>query len=689
MQIEIAEPGRMTQTGSSLQRLIQNNNMPVLDLLVREAIQNSLDARKTESKYVEVDFKTGGFNSSLLARELEELTGALQNRFGAETCNYLAVRDSHTVGLTGEMDYRKVKDNNYGNLLKLVYEICKPQEAEGAGGSWGIGKTVYFRMGIGLVIYYSRIQKKAGEFESRLVASLVENEAESTAMIPVYRDMSKRGIAWWGEKIAENVTQPITDESYINEFLRIFSLQPYEKEETGTTIIIPYIDPDELLSSNRIEYSDDQSQIFVPFWGHEIEEYIKVSAQRWYAPRLNNTKYQQGAFLRLKINGKGVGFDEMEPIFKVVQSLYNRAGYVVEDDILSEVESLGTEQIVVSRKHLEESSMGVLAFAKVSRELLGMNAPYYKPEPYVYFNKEIRDTTGNRPTICFTRKPAMIVSYENEGAWVSDVPESSKDEYIIGLFVLNSFNRLKNCTSTPTIEEYIRKSEMADHTSWSDWSDGQYNPRFVSKIQKKVRNAISREFAVQKETDTPKQISGFGKLFGDMLLPPDGFGKGAGADPAQHSNSSTGRSRYKFGIDTVGVQYNKNIMRITIQLETSTKKRISRAGFEMLIASESKPIDLNYWEEKLGLDSPFSIREVELAIEAVDGNKVHSTGRLLPYDTFAAEGFDFSCRLSKKGTCYGVTISSEEMRYVKMKIIVVVELNRRDVKPAFFFEKEQ
>ena len=55
MKIEIAEPGRMTQTGSSLLKLIQNNNMPVLDLLVRESIQNSLDARMPNSKYVEMN----------------------------------------------------------------------------------------------------------------------------------------------------------------------------------------------------------------------------------------------------------------------------------------------------------------------------------------------------------------------------------------------------------------------------------------------------------------------------------------------------------------------------------------------------------------------------------------------------------------------------------------------------------
>ena len=44
MRIEIAEHGRMTESGSSLLRLIQNQDIPLLDLLVRESVQNSLDA---------------------------------------------------------------------------------------------------------------------------------------------------------------------------------------------------------------------------------------------------------------------------------------------------------------------------------------------------------------------------------------------------------------------------------------------------------------------------------------------------------------------------------------------------------------------------------------------------------------------------------------------------------------------
>ena len=85
MKIEIAEPGRMAQTGSSLLKLIQNNDMPVLDLLVRESVQNSLDARKDNTKYVNVEYQTGSFRSVSLANELEGITNALNSRFGYDT----------------------------------------------------------------------------------------------------------------------------------------------------------------------------------------------------------------------------------------------------------------------------------------------------------------------------------------------------------------------------------------------------------------------------------------------------------------------------------------------------------------------------------------------------------------------------------------------------------------------------
>ena len=64
MKIEIAEHGRMSESGSSLLRLIQNQDIPLLDLIVRESIQNSLDATNKTKDSVDVEITVGQFRSN-------------------------------------------------------------------------------------------------------------------------------------------------------------------------------------------------------------------------------------------------------------------------------------------------------------------------------------------------------------------------------------------------------------------------------------------------------------------------------------------------------------------------------------------------------------------------------------------------------------------------------------------------
>lgn len=616
MKIEIAEPGRMTQSGSSLLKLIQNNNMPILDLLVRESIQNSLDAKNENDSYVTVEFFTGEFNKLALNSELEGIKESLNKKYWKNEYKYIAIRDSNTVGLTGKMHYDEVTDNQYGNLLKLIYEISKPQEAEGAGGSWGLGKTVYFRVGIGLVIYYSRIVNELGKYESRLAASLVENEMENDSLIPALPGKSKRGIAWWGQEIGVNKTKPITDEQYIEKILRIFGMDPYDGNLTGTTIIIPYIDEHMLLENNQIEYKDGEDNIIRPFWRCSIEDYLRVALQRWYAPRLNNKKYPYGKFLRAKINKKGIGLDNMEPAFQIVQALYNRAvSEEVCDNILnSDGVECKVEEIIL-RKVLETTKAGTVAYAKVPRKILKTGYPDNKPEPYMYFNCEIKDKEKNKPVLFFTRKQGMIVSYEDVGNWVDGITASNKDEFIFAIFVLNSANKLTNTNGVYSLEEYVRKSEMADHTSWGDFSMGNNNPRIISKVQAQVNSKISKEFSVEEEDTTSRLNSGLGKMFGDLLLPPENFGKkpsgGSGGGQGGNGHTETHKNII-FGYDPSKTKYFSNGM--VVKLTIKSRGKISSAGINLVIDSETGAIKPKDWEEKMGLSMPFAIDSTEIVI---------------------------------------------------------------------------
>lgn len=692
MKIEIAEPGRMTQSGSSLLKLIQNNNMPILDLLVRESIQNSLDAKNDTAQYVSVDFLTGVFDKASLNAQLDKITDSLNKKFGQDEYKYIAIRDSNTVGLTGKLHYDDVTDNQYGNLLKLIYEISKPQEAEGAGGSWGLGKTVYFRVGIGLVIYYSRIINEDGQYESRLAASLVENEMNDNALIPVLGGKSKRGIAWWGEEIGENKTKPVTDESYINNVLRIFGLLPYKNDETGTTIIIPYIDEDTLLQHNQIEYKDGEDSVIQPFWRGNIEDYLIVAVQRWYAPRLNNINYGFGKFLRTRINEKEISSDTMEPAFQIVQALYNRAiGKIDSVDILEQTGVETKVEDILLRKVLNVKKAGVLAYTKVPRVILKTGFPDNKPEPYMYYNCEIREKDKNKPIVFFTRKPGMIVSYEDVGNWVDGISSCSKDEFVMAIFVLNSDNILAdNAAEECTLEEYIRRSEMADHSSWNDFSIGSFNPRIVSKIQGQVNSKISKEFSVEEDDNISKLNSGLGKMFGDLLLPPENFGKKPSSDTRGTSKAGNHFEKQKnilFGYDTGDITYSANGM--TIKLLIRSRGKIISTGIRLHIDSDAGSISAKEWENKMGLKMPFEIVKTCIRIIKCDGNE-SDTEMIVDYNVLETEVNEIKGQLIRtdNDAGYGVHIQMKDEHMVEMEVIVELNLNRRDVKPLFIVEKE-
>lgn len=689
MDIEIALPGKMSESGSSLLKLIQNNSTPTIDLLVRESIQNSLDAydENCKNKFVEVQFNIGEFKSDNLCKQLKGITASLYDKFPNSIYRYLSIRDLHTVGLTGELKYDNVKNNEYGNLIKLVYEISKPQQSEGAGGFWGLGKTIYFRVGIGLVLYYSRIKNTNGKYESRLAATLIEDENSNDSMIPPYQNKNKRGIAWWGEKIAENTTCPITDENEIRAILDIFNIPAYVSDETGTTVIIPYIDDHQLLKSNQIEYDDINR-----YWLKDLESYLKIAIQKWYAPRLNNSKYEYGKFLRVKINGKCIKNDDMEPVFRIVQSLYKQATtdkkteYFIDNNIESYVED-------INLRGLNKGQMaGRIAYVKVNKKQLWMVQPENKLSPYIYLNLPLTSNEKNKPIICFTRKPGMIVSYEQMGPWADGIPSADGDEFIIGVFKLNSKNeyKLKNSKNL-SLEEYARRSENADHISWCDYSIDNDNVNIVFKIQKQVKTKISKRFLENERQDVETFNSGLGKLLGDALLPPEDFGKKPSSKKSKNGGGSgkqiQNHKKATFTVNSAAVKYLKNGMQIPMSLKT--RLGFSTGTIEMSIDSSIKTITIPEWEESLNKSS-CSIQNVQIIVDKVDNTENRSKIVLNEKNRNKSNEFlNAKLVFTKKNTGYIVEIDCLKKCKLEISIYLDINVNGKNLKPEFTFKEKR
>mgnify|MGYP001256722954 CR=1 FL=1 len=621
MQIEMAEMVKMAERGSSLLRLIQNSHTPLLDLLVRESIQNSTDAAKDSKTPVRYDISVKQFNRGSVARHFEGIEEKLNSRFEDEKQKSIVIRDSNTTGLTGPLHHSMIKDDKYGNLLKLVYEISMPQEKKEAGGSWGLGKTVYFRVGIGLVIYYSRIQQDDGSYQSRLAACLVEDESSPEAILPYDMDTPRRGIAWWGRMHSDNTTMPITNEREINQILDDFNVNPYTGTETGTTIIIPFIDTSKLIT--KTDSGNEHETASVNWWQTNIELYLNIAIQRWYAPRIDNEHYKYGNYLLPSVNSQIISSTNMEPVFSIIRTLYIAASKGIEFVSDEDRKDITVKDIQIHRS-LKNKRAGSVAFLKADKEKLKMVVPYNKKSPFEYLDISGNDNGNNPPIIAYLRKPAMIVSYETEGKWTNGIDKTPEDEYIIAVFVPDSENKLINVHEEMSLDEYLRRGEKADHTSWADITIEDKKQTIVERIQKRVAQSLREAYNSQDEQYKTSKSNALSKALAKFLLPPEGFGKSPSPErkPGRKGGGKARRKKGKLNIINMRINNNGTVQ---MSFEIDLPKGVKTMSIEVLIDSENnQKISGNEWEDENVIGTPFPVEIADAKLTAFDNRQIEN-----------------------------------------------------------------
>lgn len=668
MKIEIMEFGRVNQTGASLLRILQNNELPYLDLFIREGLQNSLDAHNNaKGNHVKVDINVGDFKSPSLSKKLDGITSKLDERYESDTKKFISIRDSNTFGLTGPMTAEEVKNGEYGNLISLVYSIAKPQTAEGSGGSWGYGKTAFYRMGIGLVIYYTRIETSYNSFQSRLVVAMAEDETSKNSIIPSFDNGPKQGMAWWGEEYKPNKTRPITDENEIDEVLSIFGIEKYQGKETGTTIIIPYIDEKRLLDHNK--KSNSESRKNTPIWYRSVEDYVKMAVQRWYSPRLDNQLFY-GGYLDFSFNGEKMTKNEMEPFYKIVQDLYNYGKH--EHGVKEHLRNYNNiqyerEEVLISND-LETTLAGRIAYAKISKEQLEETSPNFRNNIYEMANIENNLTDKNRPIIAYARKPGMVVAYEtSQSSWLGSVEASDYSEYIISFFVLNSENILKGIPTDEekviTLDEYVKAGEEADHREWFDSTVENISFTILRRIKSNVERKLKAKYNFKVTTLEGEEKSLMSIRYGNILLPDSNFGSKASIKRAKpRVNVSSRRRKLRPEFKVINEEIEFGYQTISIPFEFDSKTVIKATSFELYVPSESGRIGADEFEKLTNLEYPSSIDGVHLDMYINDTNFKYSSS------TFDEKNeiFRLSTKTTNKEKLFGLEFNFYEPSQVKI-----------------------
>ncbi len=621
----IPEPNYGSVYGSSVLKGLQNMDIPRLDLLVREAVQNSLDAAQGEpDPSCRVKFNVSSFSPRDLHGLFDKVDDVLASSYGGETTDFLEIRDVKTSGLNGSIHKRDLAKEDHGNFLKLIFDSGKKQtnsQSGTAGGSWGYGKSVYYRLGIGLVIFYTRI--RVGEaYESRLIAALIEDEDRKDSLLRMMEEQAGKGPnsvgrAWWGvlEKEGQEIL-PLRDEAKIEEILGIFSLTPFKRKETGTAVIIPFIDKKQLLEEVSLSDLDlGAEELARCTWKDTLEGYLKFSLEKWYAPKIENKTLESYGdmipdrkvkWLDARVNGAAISKVAMYKPFLLAQELYNAAlaqciGETYQSDFFKDI---CYEEIKI-KNTLEDTKAGVSAYIRISKSALFSDRSMIPLAAYL--GKMPSDVDGS--AVCmFARLPGMILDYKVMDKWTAKLPVPGKDEYLFAFFVPNSSNPLKKDKKNgeyggETVGEYLRQCERSDHQDWMD----RPSMTIVGRIQDQIGRKISERFKKENQAPTDSAYSGLSKKVGAVLLPLPGKRK---------SSSPGGGGSSPGGGDTTSVRFTTGAPHflkdeIKIPFCCAFKALRQTATFEIYVETEAGEWNRKKWSDNLKAPYPFAICRIE------------------------------------------------------------------------------
>ncbi len=232
---EVSEYGGIT--GDGLGNLLGAPRLEPLELLVREAVQNSWDARLEGAETVEFGLRYKALRphqrSALFQQVLHSTPPRLAYLADQDRVSALYVWDRGTRGLAGPI--RTNEPGERRDFVNFVYMIGETKDQRDhtnthAGGTYGYGRSAFFRASkIRTVLVHSRVAEPTG-LESRFIGiSWIQKYGGGDGIL-------RTGRHWWG-RLRGDWLGPVTG-SQADEVAESLGFPLPPPGETGTTIMV-------------------------------------------------------------------------------------------------------------------------------------------------------------------------------------------------------------------------------------------------------------------------------------------------------------------------------------------------------------------------------------------------------------------------------------------------------------------
>lgn len=229
---------------TSAEAFVSGNLRDTATALVRESLQNVLDARSDKAHGpVRVRMSLGEVDAEIamewfagLEKHLAMPDAGLPDApMPDEPCRTLAIEDFETTGLTGDYT-RKYKQGEQNNFVNFLYHDGVTGKVGKNLGSRGVGKIVLLMASRARTIFAYTIRDSDAECQPLLVGkNLLKYRTDENGQ--GYAPKSYF-VASWPRGAAR---EPVTDPTITTRFADDFSL--HRGNMSGLSILIPYLDP--------------------------------------------------------------------------------------------------------------------------------------------------------------------------------------------------------------------------------------------------------------------------------------------------------------------------------------------------------------------------------------------------------------------------------------------------------------
>jgi hypothetical protein len=439
-----------SEGGISGEAVIQNLGRPRLDaatILVREAVQNSWDARSDrENGSIEINIELRSVTTPQL-KLLRHTVFADRPRahpleqFLQEDMKLLVIQDKGTSGLNGPIFHQKRSDPDQPrNFIRFIRQVGRGAHRQLGGGTYGFGKSIFYAVsGPGTCLVYTCCPGEGRGHEHRLIAHSITRPSD---------DETLTGRHWWGLEERAGIA-PLQGTEAKNLAKRL-GLPVFKAGETGTTIAI--LAP--RLSDEMFKPGDGGDLPSELDSGELMVRYLAETAMCWYWPRMlsiNNERPSISFCIRHEGTEVALPDPEREPPFKwYAKAFRNLLASRSEDSPPSEEN--GIHKVETRRP---KARLGLLALNLAEREKrrrwIAADVEGHPLREQLVFDSE-DETRGRYHHVALMRFPWQVVRY------LRCRPSELSGLNYTGVFLVDGDSSM--------VEEAFAQAEPPTHDDW-------------------------------------------------------------------------------------------------------------------------------------------------------------------------------------------------------------------------------